>query len=329
MSSGPPQLRLDPRLERRLREKRTRLDTYRPLPPATLERLQGDLRITLTYHSNAIEGNTLSLWETQLVVEYGLTVGGHPLREILEARNHAEALSTVMDLAAGREALDIDAIRMLHHLVMQGISPEAGQFRTVPVYIRGARLTPPAAREVPSLMQQWVTWLEEEGRAYDPLVAATIAHHGFEAVHPFTDGNGRVGRLLLNLLLMHAGYPPAVLRRDWRIAYLNALSEADTGRYRPLLNLIGRSVEDGLDLYLEACAAPPVDDAYQPLSRLAQGTGYSAAHLGWLARKGRLAATKRGGRWYSTPAAVARYHDESAEGLVRRGRPPSSDKGVQ
>lgn len=323
-----PRPRLDPRLTRRLRDKKARLDAYRPLPASTLARLHADLRVLLTFHSNALEGNTLSLRETQLVIEHGLTVGGHPLREILEATNHAAAFAHLTAIAATAEPLTRDTILTLHRLVMGAIMPAAGAFRPVPVYIRGARLAPPPAGRVGTLMDEWVAWVRDDAPDYDPLVVAVIAHHGFEAVHPFADGNGRVGRLLLNLLLMRAGYPPALLLREWRLSYVRALAAADTGAYTPLANLVGRAVEGGLDLYLEACADAPEEDPYQPLAVLAPGSGYSAAHLGWLVRQGRLHAIKRGGRWHSTPAAIARYAEEVAQGVAPRGRPPRHTGGT-
>src|SRR5918911_1555174 len=106
--------RLDPRLARRLSEKKARLDRYRPLAPAIVRRLHDDLRVLLTYHSNAIEGNTLSLRETQLVIEHGITVGGHPLREYLEATNHAQAFAYLTELLERRTPLSIDAILSLN-----------------------------------------------------------------------------------------------------------------------------------------------------------------------------------------------------------------------
>lgn len=103
-------------------------------------------------------------------------------------------------------------------------------------------------------MHEWVDWISGSGLIYEPVTRAAIAHHGFEAVHGFEDGNGRVGRLLLNLMLMQEGYPPALLLVDWRPLYIQALMRANTGNYDDLLTLIGQAVADGLDLYLEACA---------------------------------------------------------------------------
>ena len=319
-TSDSRQPKLDLRLAERLAHKKAQLDRYRPLPPDTVRRLNDDLRVFLTYHSNAIEGNTLTLRETQMVIEYGVTVHGHPLREYLEATNHAEAYGYVTELVEQQRPITRATILSLHSLVMDKILGEKGQYRTVPVYIRGANMTPPPARQVESLMQDWLTWIDGEGLRYQSIMRAAIAHYGFEAVHPFTDGNGRVGRLLLNLMLMREGYPPALLLRDWRVRYIEALDTANTGNYRPLANLIGQAVEAGLDLYLEACAARP-DDSYQPLSELARSSGYSVDYLGWLIRQGRLEAVKRGSRWYSTFAAIQHYKASVAAGISPRGRP--------
>ncbi|HET9921277.1 MAG TPA: Fic family protein [Ktedonobacteraceae bacterium] len=320
--SEPGKPRLDPRLAGRLLRKKAQLDRYRPLPRDTVQRLNDDLRVFLTYHSNAIEGNTLTLRETQMVIDYGLTVHGHPLREYLEAANHAEAYNYVLALVDKREPLTRETILSLHGLTMDKILEVAGQFRTVSVSIRGANMTPPPAYQVESLMRQWVGWVEGEGLEYEPVIRAAIAHHGFEAVHPFIDGNGRVGRLLLNLMLMREGYPPALLLRDWRVRYIQALDTANTGTYSPLANLIGQAVEAGLDLYLQSCVALP-DDKYQLLSNLAQPSGYSAQYLGWLVRQGRIEAVKRGGRWYSTLEAVEKYKSEVEAGSIPPGRPSS------
>src|SRR3989440_8727508 len=127
--SDPKKPRLDPRLAGRLARKKTQLDRYRPLPQETVRRLNDDLRVFLTYHSNAIEGNTLSLRETQMVIEYGVTVNGHPLREYLEATNHAEAYEFVVALNERREPITLETILSLHRVVMDKILEEKGTFR--------------------------------------------------------------------------------------------------------------------------------------------------------------------------------------------------------
>ncbi len=188
------------RLATRLAQKKAQLESYRPLRQAVLSRLHEDLRIRLTYHSNAIEGNTLSLREAQLVIEEGIPIGGHTLGEHLEATNHALAYDAVRRLVESHAPITIDMILALRALVLLSIHPAAGQFRTQAVSIRGSDLVPPHSTRVPGLMREWVAWLSSEGMRYDPAVRAAIAHHGFVAVHPFEDDNGRTGRLLLNLM---------------------------------------------------------------------------------------------------------------------------------
>jgi Fic family protein len=319
-------LRMEKRLAERLARKKAQLDEHRPLRPGILARLHEDLRVRLTYHSNAIEGNSLTLKETQIVVEEGMTIGGHSIREHLEATNHAGAYDLLRQLADRNAPITSETILELHALVLHDLNPTAGQFRQVPVYIRGSDLVTPHQREVPDLMRQWVAWVNNADRGsahYNPVVRAAIAHHGFVMVHPFEDGNGRVSRLLLNLQLLRDGYAPAFLLRDWKGRYLAALGAADKGEHTPIINLIGQAVEAGLDFYLDACNARP-DEHYQQLAILAKATGHDPNYLGLLARQGKLEAVKRGGRWYSTRAAIQTYQDQAQEGLRERGRPPKS-----
>lgn len=315
---GPEDIRLEPRLLTRLEEKKGRLDLQRPLSTAITRRLHKDLRIRLTYHSNAIEGNTLSLRETQVVIEEGITIGGHSLREHLEATNHATAFDELRSFVEHSPPITLETVLRLHSLVLHELNETAGQFRQTQVFIRGSEHRPPPSRQVPTLMMQWIRWLDGEGMNYHPVVRAAIAHHGFEAVHPFEDGNGRTGRLLLNLMLMRDGYPPAMLLREWALRYYHGLEAAHFGQYSALVQLIGQAVEAGLDFYLDACATVP-DEQYQPLSELALKHGYDANYLGLLARQGKLEARKWDRRWHSTPAALARYEKEAK--AEPRGRP--------
>lgn len=316
--------RLDARLAARLAEKKARLDSLRPLPPAVLQRLAADMRVLLTYHSNAIEGNTLSLYETKMVIEEGVTISSQPLRYYLEARNHAEALDQVRALAERHAPITTETVLLMHRLMMNDVLPDAGQWRAGYVHIRGASYMPPHPREVAQLMADWVAWLDGDGRAHPPVLRVALAHVVFEASHPFSDGNGRVGRLLMNLMLMREGYPPALLPQEWRTGYMHGLHLAQTtGNHTPICNLVGRAVELALDRYLESIAAS--DAIPLPLSELAERTGYRAEHLGWLVRKGRLPAVKRGRRWFATVAAVERYRAEVAGQAIPRGRPPKGE----
>lgn len=201
---------------------------------------------------------------------------------------------------------------------MAKIDPHAGELRAVPVYIRGADFTPPPAKDVPLYLRQWVEWLTSDTAVrYDPVVRAAIAHHDFEAIHPYTDGNGRVGRLLLNLMLMQDGYPPALVLREWRTRYIQALRQAHLGDYTRLIDLIGLAVEYTLDLYLEACVESTTH--LLPMSELAPLFNTTVDYLGQLARQGKFEAKKRGQYWYASEEMVRQYFQEAGSQL--RGRP--------
>lgn len=315
-----PEIRMDPRLERRIAEKRAALDRQRPLPPAILAKLADDLRVRLTYHSNAIEGNTLDLGETQLVIAHGVTIGGHSLKEHMEAVNHAAAYDVVLDLAQREAELDQTALLQLHGLIMHDLLDPPGAYRRGAVFISGSEHRPPHHTQVPGLMANWFAWCSGDGLGYPPIIRAALAHEMLLAIHPFLDGNGRTARLVLSLQLMRAGYPAALLLQGWRLSYIRALEQAHHGRYSPLVNVIGRAVEAGLDLYLEACDALP-DELRRPLRAVAEECTIDAGYLGWLLRAGRVAGAKRGGRWHVSAAAVRRYQDEVAAGAIPPGRP--------
>lgn len=306
-------------LAERTLEKKARLDAYGPPAPDVLRYLQSQLRVVLTYHSNAIEGNTLDLKQTRLVLEEGLPVGGHTMREYVETLNHAAAFDYLEQLVSAERPLDADAVLNLHALVMKDLLEKPGQLRDVVVHIRGALWTPPPARQVGALLDQWLEWLAGEGQRYEVIARAAIAHSQFEAIHPFIDGNGRLGRLLLGMMLMREGYPPAIVLCQWRNEYLAALDVAQVGgRYRSIINLVVRAVELGLDLYLDA--AESASEPLLPLAELAQEFGYSVNYLAERARAGRLAASKRNGQWYARRSDIAQYREQVAK--ERRGRPP-------
>jgi Fic family protein len=315
-----PDIRIDPRLERRIAEKRAALDRQRPLPAAIVAKLAEDLRVRLTYHSNAIEGNTLDLGETQMVIAHGITIGGHSVKEHLEAINHAAAYRFVLDLAQRAEDLDETALLRLHALIMHDLVDAPGAYRSGAVFILGSEHRPPHHSQVPGLMTDWFAWLAGDGRGYPPVIRAALAHEMLLDIHPFLDGNGRTARLALNLQLMREGYPVALLLQGWRLSYIRALEQAHTGRHSPLVNVVGRAVEAGLDLFLDACDALP-EELCRPLREVAEGCGIDAAYLGWLLRAGRVAGAKRGGRWYVSAAAVQRYQAEVQSGAIPNGRP--------
>ena len=169
-------------------------------------------------------------------------------------------------------------------------------------------------------MSDLMAWIAHEGTAYSPVIRAALTHEMLLAIHPFQDGNGRTARLLLNLQLMRDEYPAATLLANWRPRYITALEQAHFGQYRPLANLVGRAVEAGLDMFLDACAALP-EAMQRPIKELAQDCGMDAGYLGWLLRQGRIAGQKRRGRWYTSEEAIRRYQREVEAGTVPVGRP--------
>jgi Fic family protein len=203
-----------------------------------------------TYHSNAIEGNTLTLRETKVVLE-GITVGGKSLRQHFEATNHRDAILYVESIVGGDEALSEWQIKNIHSLVLKGIDhDEAGRYRQENVVIAGASTTPPDFLHLPEEMQALLEWHAKAG-AMHPVERAAELHTRFVKIHPFVDGNGRTGRLLLNFELMKAGYPPAIIQKEDRLAYYDALDEACvSGNYSAITQLVANAVQRSLDTYL-------------------------------------------------------------------------------
>lgn len=313
---------LDPRLLRRLTDKKAQLDALRPLPVAMVQRLKEQFTVDWIYNSNAIEGNTLTLRETQLILETGLTIGGKSLREHFEVTNHREAIAYVEQLAEQDTRLTPFHVRQIHKLVLAQIDDaNAGQYRQTPVRIAGATHLPPEAWEAGQRMDEWGQWLKDSERRLHPVELAALAHHRLTAIHPFVDGNGRTARLVMNLLLFRAGYPPAVILKINRQQYYRVLMQADGDRPAPLVNFVGRACECSLTLYLEASTPrakrPAAKDEWITLAEAAEGTPYSQEYLSLLARQGRLEAVKRGRMWHTTRRAVAAYR-ESVEGENKR-----------
>jgi Fic family protein len=303
---------LEPRLGQRIQAKKAQLDELRPLPAAAVRRLNEQLTIEWIYNSNAIEGSTLSLRETQLILEQGVTIGGKSLREHFEVVNHQEAIQLVEALAQQQAPLTPFHVRQLHGLVLTKIDDEnAGQYRRGAVRIVGAAHEPPPAWDIPAQMDDWAAWLQRREGSLEPVALAALAHHKLAAIHPFIDGNGRTARLIMNLVLLRAGYPPAIIARANRRQYYRVLAQADGGKPEPLVNLVGRAVERSMTLYLEACTpqtAPPAPEAeWLPLREAAELTPYSQDYLSLLARSGRLEAVKRGRVWHTTRQALAAY----------------------
>lgn len=247
-----------------LSEKKKKLDSLKPLTEKVIGNLEEWLKIELTYSSNAIEGNTLSRIETAEVIEKGVSaiISGKPLKDQLEAINHAKAIEFIKDLAKKRKShqnISEDDIKTIHRFILSGIMDDwTGKYRQTQVFIRGADFDLPTPRQVPSLMQQFIKWLQGQ-QGEHPVKIAAWAHLKFEGIHPFLDGNGRVGRLLMNLILVINGYPMAIIRKEERTEYLNAFKIGQpTSDWNLLLNLIADAAERSLDAYINAASGKAV-----------------------------------------------------------------------
>lgn len=204
-----------------------RLDKVRPFSPETSRSLADAFRVRMTYSSNAIEGNHLTLAETNVVLQ-GITVGGKPLRDHLEAIDHAEAWDAIIKWSQDGEPITPWLLRTLHGLVLSRSQPgSAGQYRTVPVAISGTTLVPPKPTVVPGLVDNLFTQLHQA--TGHPVEVGAEMHAQLMGIHPFVDGNGRTGRLVLNLWLISHGYLPTLLEPEDRPLYDAALRSADEG----------------------------------------------------------------------------------------------------
>lgn len=229
--------------------KKKELDGKRPLTEGELARLNEEFTVEYTYNSNAIEGNTLTLRETDLVLR-GLTIDKKPLKDHMEAVGHKEAFDFVTELVKEKCEINERVIKQIHYLVLADKKDDRGVYRRVPVRIMGA------AHETaqPYLI---VTKMEELLRNYlasEEHIVTKLArfHIEFEGIHPFIDGNGRTGRLLVNLELMKAGYPPIDIKFTDRIAYYNAFDEYHVKHnLKAMESLFAKYINERLDIYLK------------------------------------------------------------------------------
>lgn len=257
----------------KLTAKKKLLDEYGPLPDALLDNLDDWFRVELTYTSNAIEGNTLGRRETALVVEKGLAIGGKSLLEHMEAVNHARALDWVKEQAKGRpHPLTEKDILHIHYLIMKGIDDlNAGRYRVTPTRISGSAVVLPNPRKVPDLMDGLVKWLKL-ATGLHPVELAAEAHYRLVTIHPFTDGNGRTARLLINMVLLMSGYPAAIIRKRDRLAYIDSLEKAQLGGSKDAyMKIVARAVDRSLDIYLKAAEGKTdTDDDKSPLLKIGE-----------------------------------------------------------
>ncbi len=302
---------LDPIIRERIDQKQQTLNSFRPLPQSAVEKLKNHLSMEMTYNSNAIEGNTLTLKETFLIINEGVTVKGKPLKDHLEAKDHDSALRYLYEMVEGEhhEPITEQLIRSLHQLVTYTTDRDwAGVYRNSNVIITGAAHQPPDALIVPDLMRDLLLWLKSNGSNFSIVELAALFHHKLVHIHPFFDGNGRTSRLLMNVLLMQHGFPLTIILKNDRKKYYRALASADKGDFAPITLFIAQAVERTLDIYLKTLT-PMTEprESFLPLSEIAKQTPYSAKYLNLLVRKGKIAAHKEGRIWMSSVDAVNTY----------------------
>lgn len=229
--------------------KKKELDSCRPLTEGEVERLNEEFVVEYTYNSNAIEGNTLTLRETDLVLR-GLTIDKKPLKDHMEAVGHKEAFDFVSDLVKENVPISESIIKQIHYLVLADKKDDRGVYRRVPVRIMGAKHEPVQPYLIAPNMEQL---LQRYAESKEHIVTKLARFHiEFEGIHPFIDGNGRTGRLLVNLELMKAGYPPMDIKFTDRIAYYNAFDEYHVKHNLSAMeNLFAGYINARLDAYLK------------------------------------------------------------------------------
>ena len=242
---------------KQIEAKLAQLKALRNLNPKSQDSLESWFDIELTYSSNAIEGNTLTRIETAQVIEKGINVNiaGKPLKDLLEARNHQEALQYARQLAGKLKShlfISESELLTIHKTTLKGIDDRwAGNYRQSEVFVKGSRTTFPYPEKVAFLMSEFYEWLNViQGES--PIKIAADAHYKFVTIHPFVDGNGRVARLLMNLVLAIHGYPMAVIKNEERSRYLSSLEKAQTtNNMDDFYYIVSFAVEKSLDAYIK------------------------------------------------------------------------------
>ena len=310
---------LSDKTKEKLDQKLKELNSCRPIPQRVLSKIREHFQIEMTYNSNAIEGNTLTLKETAWIIQEGITIKGKSLRDHLEAKNQKEALDFLYELIDTEKQNTISErlIREIHHLIVKETDSDiAGKYREGNVIITGANHTPPEGFKVTHEMQNLIKWIKANKNKLHPVELAAIVHHKLAYIHPFWDGNGRVSRIIMNIFIMHAGFPMAIILKNDRKRYYRVLSEADKANYSPFCEFVAQSVIRSMSLYLKILKPKQKKaDRYISLEELAKEGPYSANYLRKLATHGKLEAFKEGRNWLSSKRALEEY----IETIVNKG----------
>lgn len=253
----------------RIDYQRTEIDRLKIEKVNLWEAVQEKLKFTWTYDSNAIEGSTLSLGETIFYLQEGLTVEGKPLKDFLDATNHAEAIDLLYDVINNRRAVSEGLMKEINALLLSGVKStpainehgervekkaRPGEYKQAANHVLktdGSIHYYVEPLQVASEMQQLCQWIADQEDALHPIIIAAVAHYNMVRIHPFDDGNGRGARILMNLILMKAGYPPAIVKNEKRRQYLAVLGQADNDDLTPFVAFIATSLSDTQDTILD------------------------------------------------------------------------------
>ena len=295
---------MDRRILNKLRERMLDRGPLRNMPEKTLQ----ESFILNTWGTNAIEGNTLTLDEVTRVIENGMTVANRPVRDLQETVQHSSALSEVV---SGRlREVDMKSALELHDMIFHGILKDAGQWRRVNVRISGSRYSSPRVEKLISLLKEWEQhYLEMEMKRMDVFSQAAEMHFGFETIHPFSDGNGRVGRLLLNVHFLNHNWPFISILPYNRVSYLNALENARFDSLSELRDFLETTMASSLIFILDKLGSE--DDKLLNLNEAKEATGteHSSKYLALRINQGELPGIRLNNRWKTSPVAIRLYNE--------------------
>lgn len=260
-------------------ERKKELDVLRPISPEREAKIKQTFRLWWNYHSNAIEGNQLTLGETVSLILYDLTAKGKSYKDHREVKGHNEALLWIEEIVEENRPVTQSFIRELHQMLLKesydspAITPtgqtvqkkiKVGEYKTTPNHVRtptGEIYHYASPEEVPAKMDDLLRWYEREKDDLHSLILAATFHYRFVKIHPFDDGNGRMSRVLMNLILMQGGYPPAIIKMENRAEYLAALSEADAGDLEKFIVFVGESLLESTDLYVKGAKGEDIGES--------------------------------------------------------------------
>ena len=296
------------KLYKRITERKKLLDRIRPIDKFQIENLRKEFVTEYVFDSTSIEGNTLTLNETRLILEEGITIGGKSLREHLDVLNQKEAMDWINEFVKFKNEIKEIDILNLHRITLKGISDYwAGKYKISQNRIVGSKLKTTLPYKVSSEIGNFIYQLNINLVKYNPVELAAFGHHEIARIHPFVDGNGRVARLLCNLILMKDGYPPIIIKVNDRKRYFDSLEKAHFGNLKSFVDFIGLRVEESLIRYVSALTKTTKNNELLPLSELAKEISYSQEYLSLLARKGILPSVKLNGVWHTSRDEIKNY----------------------